>query len=45
MDDSRISILSFIGAALTLVVISLGAWVRLTDAGLGALIGLDVMVF
>ena len=35
MDDSRISILSFIGAALTLVVISLGAWVRLTDAGLG----------
>lgn len=35
MDDSRISILSFIGAAITLVVISLGAWVRLTDAGLG----------
>ena len=35
MDDSRISIFSFIGAALTLVVISLGAWVRLTDAGLG----------
>ena len=35
MDDSRISIFSFIGAAITLVVISLGAWVRLTDAGLG----------
>ena len=35
MDDSRVSILSFIGAAITLVVISLGAWVRLTDAGLG----------
>ena len=35
MDDSRISTLSFIGAAITLVVISLGAWVRLTDAGLG----------
>ena len=35
MDDSRISKLSFLGAAFTLFVISLGAWVRLTDAGLG----------
>ena len=35
MDDSKISKLSFIGAAFTLFVISLGAWVRLTDAGLG----------
>ena len=36
MDDSMISKLSFLGAALTLFVISLGAWVRLTDAGLGS---------
>ena len=35
MDDSRISQLSFIGGLFTLIVISLGAWVRLTDAGLG----------
>ena len=35
MDDSKISKLSFIGALFTLIVISLGAWVRLTDAGLG----------
>ena len=35
MDDSKISKLSFLGAAFTLFVISLGAWVRLTDAGLG----------
>ena len=35
MDDSMISKLSFLGAAFTLFVISLGAWVRLTDAGLG----------
>ena len=35
MDDSKISKLSFVGALLTLIVISLGAWVRLTDAGLG----------
>ena len=35
MDDSRISKLSFIGGLFTLIVISLGAWVRLTDAGLG----------
>ena len=35
MDDSMISRLSFLGAAFTLFVISLGAWVRLTDAGLG----------
>lgn len=35
MDDLKISKLSFIGALFTLVVISLGAWVRLTDAGLG----------
>jgi len=35
MDDSKISKLSFVGALFTLIVISLGAWVRLTDAGLG----------
>tara|TARA_Y100000389_G_scaffold204131_1_gene255162 strand:+ start:2289 stop:3293 length:1005 start_codon:yes stop_codon:yes gene_type:complete len=35
MDDLKISRLSFIGALFTLIVISLGAWVRLTDAGLG----------
>ena len=35
MDDSKISKLSFFGALFTLIVISLGAWVRLTDAGLG----------
>ena len=35
MDDLKISKLSFFGAAFTLFVISLGAWVRLTDAGLG----------
>ena len=35
MDDLKIAKLSFIGALFTLVVISLGAWVRLTDAGLG----------
>ena len=35
MDNSMISRLSFLGAAFTLFVISLGAWVRLTDAGLG----------
>jgi len=35
MDDSKISQLSFVGALFTLFVISLGAWVRLTDAGLG----------
>ena len=35
MDNSMISKLSFLGAAFTLFVISLGAWVRLTDAGLG----------
>ena len=35
MDDSKISQLSFVGALFTLIVISLGAWVRLTDAGLG----------
>ena len=35
MDDSKISKLSFLGAFFTLFVISLGAWVRLTDAGLG----------
>ena len=34
MDDSKISKLSFVGALFTLIVISLGAWVRLTDAGL-----------
>jgi len=35
MYDSKISKLSFVGALFTLIVISLGAWVRLTDAGLG----------
>jgi len=35
MDDLKISQLSFLGALFTLIVISLGAWVRLTDAGLG----------
>lgn len=35
MDDLKISKLSYIGALFTLFVISLGAWVRLTDAGLG----------
>lgn len=35
MDDKNIAILSFIGSLFTLIVISLGAWVRLTDAGLG----------
>ena len=35
MDDRKIGILSFIGSFFTLIVISLGAWVRLTDAGLG----------
>ena len=35
MNDLKISQLSFLGALFTLVVISLGAWVRLTDAGLG----------
>ena len=35
MDDSKISKLSYIGALFTLFVISLGAWVRVTDAGLG----------
>ena len=35
MDDLKIAKFSFIGALFTLVVISLGAWVRLTDAGLG----------
>ena len=35
MDDLKISKLSYIGAIFTLFVISLGAWVRLTDAGLG----------
>ena len=35
MDDLKISKLSYIGAVFTLFVISLGAWVRLTDAGLG----------
>ncbi len=35
MNDLRISQLSFLGALFTLIVISLGAWVRLTDAGLG----------
>ena len=35
MDDSKISKLSFVGALFTIIVISLGAWVRLTDAGLG----------
>ena len=45
MDDSMISKLSFLGAALTLFVISLGAWVRLTDAGLDVQIGQAALVF
>ena len=35
MEESTLSKISFFGVFLTLVVISLGAWVRLTDAGLG----------
>ena len=35
MDANIVKKLSYIGALFTLVVISAGAWVRLTDAGLG----------
>ena len=35
MNDKTIAKISFFGALLTLLVISLGAWVRLTDSGLG----------
>ena len=35
MNIDKIKKLSFIGAFFTLIVISAGAWVRLTDAGLG----------
>ena len=35
MEERTLSKISFFGVFLTLVVISLGAWVRLTDAGLG----------
>ena len=35
VKNKTISNLSFFGAFITLIVISAGAWVRLTDAGLG----------
>ena len=35
MNANIVKKLSYIGALFTLVVISAGAWVRLTDAGLG----------
>ena len=35
MNSNIIKKLSFVGAFFTLIVISAGAWVRLTDAGLG----------
>ena len=35
MDVNTIKNISFFGALFTLLVISVGAWVRLTDAGLG----------
>ena len=35
LKNKTIANLSFFGAFITLIVISVGAWVRLTDAGLG----------